>query len=122
MPKSYPDVTRSGAASAEVQEEGRKPTTPDSPILAPQFSPNSNTNFGRALLLFFVQREASPLEGSSHTWVKLSPFEVRNVLLFIGGGDLVEWRTGVANLQATVGSVPYGQCLTVAHMLFHIDF
>ena len=34
MPKSYPDVTRSGAASAEVQEEGRKPTTPASPGLA----------------------------------------------------------------------------------------
>jgi hypothetical protein len=28
MPKSYLDVTRSGAASAKVQEEGRKPTTP----------------------------------------------------------------------------------------------
>jgi hypothetical protein len=27
MPKNYPDVTRSGAASIEVQEEGRKPTT-----------------------------------------------------------------------------------------------
>jgi hypothetical protein len=55
MPKSYPDVTRSGAASAEVQEEGRKPTTLASPGLAPQLSPNSNTNFGRASLLFFVQ-------------------------------------------------------------------
>jgi hypothetical protein len=44
MPKSYSDVTRSGAASAEVQEEGRKPTTPASPGLAPQLSPNSNTN------------------------------------------------------------------------------
>jgi hypothetical protein len=50
MPKSYPDVTRSGAASAEVQEEGRKPTTLASPELAPQLSPNSNINFGRASL------------------------------------------------------------------------
>jgi hypothetical protein len=34
----------SGAASAEVQEEGRKSTTPVSPRLAPQLSPNSKTN------------------------------------------------------------------------------
>jgi hypothetical protein len=55
MPKSYPDVTRSGAASADLQEEGRKPTTLASPGLAPQLSPNSNTNFGRASLdLFFT--------------------------------------------------------------------
>jgi hypothetical protein len=49
MPKSYPGVTRSGAASAEAQKEGRKLTTPASPGLAPQLSPNSSTNFGRAL-------------------------------------------------------------------------
>jgi hypothetical protein len=73
MPKSYPDVTRSGAASTEVQEEGRKPTTPASPGLAPQLSPNSNTNFGRASLL--VQGEAFHLEGSTHPWVKLSSFK-----------------------------------------------
>jgi hypothetical protein len=36
MPKSYPDVTRSGAASAKVQEEGRKSTSPAFPGLAPQ--------------------------------------------------------------------------------------
>jgi hypothetical protein len=75
MPKSYLDVTRSGAASAKVQEEGRKPTTPASPGLAPQLSPNSNTNFGRASLLFFVQGEASPLEGSTHPWVSCRPLK-----------------------------------------------
>jgi hypothetical protein len=66
MPKPYMDVTRSGAASAKVQEEGRKPTTLASPGLAPQLSPNSNTNFGRASLLFFVQGETSHLEGRTH--------------------------------------------------------
>jgi hypothetical protein len=91
MPKSYPDVTRSGAASAKVQEEGRKPTTPASPELAPQLSPNSNTNFGRDSLLFFVQGEASPLEGSTHPWVKLSSSEVRNGLLFTGEET---WESG----------------------------
>jgi hypothetical protein len=44
MPQSYPDVTRNAAASTEVQEEGRKSTTPASPGLTPQLSPNSNTN------------------------------------------------------------------------------
>jgi hypothetical protein len=53
MPKSYTDVTLSGAASVEVQEEGRKLTTLTSPGLAPQLSPNSNTNFGRASLDHF---------------------------------------------------------------------
>jgi hypothetical protein len=57
MSKSYPDVTGSGAASAEVQEEGRKPTTPASPGLAPQLSPNSNTNLLELSLdLFFFVR------------------------------------------------------------------
>jgi hypothetical protein len=80
MPKSYTDVTLSGAASVEVQEEGRKLTTLTSPGLAPQLSPNSNTNFGRAsldLFSLFHQGEASPLKGSTRPLVKLSP-EVRN--------------------------------------------
>jgi hypothetical protein len=66
MPKPYTDVTRSGAASAKVQEEGRKLTTLASPGLAPQLSPNSNTNFGRASLLFFVEGATSSLKGSTH--------------------------------------------------------
>jgi hypothetical protein len=48
MPKSYPDVTRSGAASAEVQEEGRKPTTPP--------SPDSHLNSRLILTLILVER------------------------------------------------------------------
>jgi hypothetical protein len=65
MPKIYPDVTQSGAASAEVQEKERKPTTPASPRLAPQLLPNSNTNFGIASLdLFcFPPRRGLSFEG-----------------------------------------------------------
>jgi hypothetical protein len=32
-----------------------------------------------------LSKEASPLEGSTHPWVKLSFLEERNVLLFKGG-------------------------------------
>jgi hypothetical protein len=60
MPKSYPDVTQSGAASAEVQEEGRKLTSPASPGLTPQLSPNSNTNLvGLCLDLCFSSSYSS---------------------------------------------------------------
>jgi hypothetical protein len=78
MPKSYSDVTRSGADNSGFSRTRTSTLT------------DSNTNFGRASLLFFVHGEASPLEGSTHSWVKLSSFEVRNGLLFIGRGDLGE--------------------------------
>jgi hypothetical protein len=76
MPKSYPDVTRSGAASAEVQEEGRKPTTPASPGLAPQLSHNSNTNWvGLRLDLCFSSssKERPLLRGKHSSLGEVSP-------------------------------------------------
>jgi hypothetical protein len=66
MPKSYPDVTWSGAASAEVQEEGRKPATS-----------YSNTNLVRLHIdLCFSVR----------------PLKWGGWLLFTGG-NLGEWRS-----------------------------
>jgi hypothetical protein len=74
----------------QVQEEGWKPTTPASPGLAPQLSPNSNTNFGRASLdqWFFFRPKRGPYFEGKHPSLGEVHFEVRKMTSIYRGRRL----------------------------------
>jgi hypothetical protein len=95
MLKSYSDVTRSGAASAEAQEKGSRQLW----IL-----PDSHSHLNSHLILTLI------LVGLRiHMCFSVRPLKWGIGLLFIGGGNLGEWRyspslQGPTDLPRVVGA------------------